>query len=170
MSFVAKNQDRLETLACFLAPLALVGIIAVAGAPPAPEVRPPRALETSEGDAEPIQTLDRATLEGDALEAFDAETARLLSAGTIASVFPARDPAPVDAHERSAPEEPERPEFSLTSVMSGANGAICVINQSVRRVGAEVAPGWRVAAIDAETRSVTLEGPAGESVTLRQGL
>jgi len=53
-------------------------------------------------------------------------------------------------------------------VMSGGGGALCVINERVRREGDEAAPGWVVRSIDAAARSVTIEGPDGRKVTLTQ--
>jgi hypothetical protein len=169
MSFAAQNQDRLETLACFLAPVAIAGVLALAGSPPAPEVEPPRVSEAAEDESRPVQVTDRAPVQGGERSAFDAEIGRLLAAEEIASVFPHSDSEPEIVDEPAAPIETSRPEFSLTSVMSGRSGAMCVINQKVHQVGAEVAPGWRVATISAEARSVTLEGPDGETVTLTQG-
>lgn len=169
MSAFANHQDRLETLACFLAPVAVAGVLALASLPPAPEVQPPRAAESSNEDAEPVQVTDRAVAQGEDADAIDAEVKRLLGAGEIASIFPQPQDEIETAPEPEEVAKPERPEFALTSVMSGRRGAMCVINQKVHQVGAEVAPGWRIAAIDAEARSVKLEGPRGESLTLTQG-
>lgn len=71
-------------------------------------------------------------------------------------------PAPAPT---AAPAVETTPEFTISSVLGG-NSPAAIINSRVCRVGTEVSPGWFVRAIDAQTITATIQGPAGRTLTV----
>jgi hypothetical protein len=167
------TRETAEAAALGAAPV-IVAALLVAGAWPQPEapVRPEAFAEDAAwGDEEErqVEITDRAAARGETLTQLEAEIVELAALGDPASPFGVDDAAgDVDGEPIEREREPETPEFALTSVMGGGAGAVCVINERVRRAGDEAAPGWVVRSIDVAGRSVTLAGPGGESVTLTQ--
>lgn len=82
-------------------------------------------------------------------------------------------PEPIIEEPPPAPEVASVPasvrKLALTGVMRGRSGELAVISGRVLEVGAEVATGWRIGAIDARAMTVRLDGPAGLTLTLSRG-
>lgn len=57
--------------------------------------------------------------------------------------------------------------LAITAIMSGGvDGAVVSINHKLYRIGDEIVPNWRILAIDARERTVTVQGPEGQSLLL----
>lgn len=77
-------------------------------------------------------------------------------------------PAPAEAAQASAPAATPDPAITVNSIMAGRGGAMATVNRKLRRVGDEVAPGWKVSAIDPEAGTVTIAGPEGREIVARR--
>ncbi len=63
--------------------------------------------------------------------------------------------------------DPNKPDLLLTGIISSAGMQRAVINGHLASVGDEPSPGWRVTAIDADKRAVTLtNAEEGRTVTI----
>lgn len=69
-----------------------------------------------------------------------------------------------------APKDDDTPHhLVLTSILGGAgesSRSLASINHRIYRVGDEVAPGWRLSAIDSKKREIVLSNSDGRSLTL----
>lgn len=79
----------------------------------------------------------------------------------VASPPPSPEPAP------ASPAIDPVKALTLTAVMGTENQAVASIGHTLRRVGDEVAPGWRVAEINARQRTVQLRHLDGRTLTLQ---
>lgn len=63
---------------------------------------------------------------------------------------------------------PIRPiaDLSLGAIMGSPESALALIGGKVRRVGAQVEPGWTIKAISVRDQTVLIEGPGGATVEL----
>lgn len=76
---------------------------------------------------------------------------------------PDSEPAPVPAQRPLIPV----PDLTIRGIMRQGDGsARALIAGKLRAVGDEAAPGWTIAAIDAQARSVTIESNDGQSHTI----
>ena len=48
-------------------------------------------------------------------------------------------------------------------------GAIAIVDGTVRQVGASVADGWKISAIDPESRTITITHDQADPVTMAMG-
>jgi hypothetical protein len=76
------------------------------------------------------------------------------------SLTPAPLPAPPDAVLAT---------LHVNSIMGGDDNGVAVINRVLYRIGDTVAPGWRLASVNARNRSILLGGPDGRTARLDLG-
>ncbi|MEC9372557.1 MAG: hypothetical protein VYC34_01885 [Planctomycetota bacterium] len=165
MSMQARTQIKIAGLAATMAPLVVVLAMRVAPTPAAGSAgHAVTAAHTLAGVSPPPAA---PAVSVAAKEARD-EAMRLRGIGSGPSPFgrpDADEPAPKEIVE--APDEPP-PSFSLTSIMAGQGESMAFVNGRARRVGDEVAPGWRLHMIDAAAGRVTLmESETGRTLEAR---
>jgi len=171
MNFWHQHKDHARAAACFLIAPALVGAMVLMTYPDPPRrVAVESFFDGFKPEIEPVNVKTRPAIDAETATLYEAEAARLAAIESPRSPFPAGDPPPAATGEPAPDETPETPapRLTLTSVLSGAGGEICVINHKAFRVGGTPASGWSVIAIDAANRSVTLRGPDGTETVLEQ--
>lgn len=173
MSFWNRYKDHVRSVACVLIAPALVGVMVSMTYPDPPrQVEVDSFFDAFKPTAEPVNVKTRPAIDAETATLYEAEVQRLAGIVSPRSPFPAGDPPAAAQGEEVPAGTPETPapRFTLTSVLSGAGGEICVINRRAFRVGGVPATGWSVVAIDAENRSVTLRGPDGRETVFEQRL
>lgn len=158
-----------QAAGCFALPLVVVGVMLAGGRSAPPVVEASSVLpEESTDDPRYPQVTPRGALHGQDALALLAESERLADLAPVPSPFPQHERYASEGDEPMRITDPAQPDFSLTSVLSAPGGALCVINERVRRAGDQVEPGWSVKSIDAAARRVVLTGPGGREVVLAQ--
>ncbi len=158
-----------QAAGCFALPLAVVGVMLGGGQSAPPVVEASSILpEVSTDDPRYPQVTPRGALGGQNVLHLQAESARLAELAPVPSPFPQHERYATEGDEPIQLTDPTLPDFSLTSVLSAPGGALCVINERVRRTGDQIEPGWSVKSIDAAARRVVLTGPRGREVVLAQ--
>lgn len=162
-------RERLLLVAAFAAPLALALALRALGS----GVRPGPAMAFADEDMydmpepAPVATVRTFTPEELAAAAF-AASKRTEPVGEAPLVYPKA--APVEAASAAAAPVDPGPAISVNSIMAGRGGAMATVNGKLRRVGDEVAPGWKITAIDAGAGTVTvLHADGREIVASRAG-
>ena len=126
---------------------------------------PASALAEEDGydvpDVAPAAAVRTFTPEEIAARTF-AESKRGQPVGEAPLVYP--KPAPTEAPSVAAAAADPAPAISVNSIMAGRGGAIATVNGKLRRVGDEVAPGWKITAIDAGAGTVTVRHADGREI------
>lgn len=76
-------------------------------------------------------------------------------------------PPPTSVPAPEAPATDPVSTLTVTAIMGTENQALASIGHTLRRVGDEVAPGWRVVEINARHRTVQLRHLDGRTLTLQ---
>lgn len=155
------GRERLLVVGAFAAPLALALALRALASAPGPGLA--FADEPLYDTPQPtpvgaVRTLSPAEL---AARAF-ALSKRGEPIGDAPMVYPKAAPTEA-AGAPAAPIDPG-PALSVNSIMAGRGGAMATVNGKLRRVGDEVAPGWKITAIDAGSGSVTVRHTDGREI------
>jgi len=76
-------------------------------------------------------------------------------------------PGSEDSPSPEAPSVAGLPAMRVTGIVGSGDRGFASINGEVRRVGDELAPGWRLHAVDAREQVIEVRSAAGKSVQLR---
>lgn len=167
---IAWSPSRLRTGGWFVAPVAAALLLILSHDAPVVDVSGDEVLD-AEFVAEDMRlprVEERAALRGERAASYRSEAARLAGLGVASSPFATDGRYEHEPEVEFANPEVEPLALRLTSVMSASDGAMCVINQKVRRVGDPVGDGWHVETIEVDARSVTLEHSDGRTLVLAQ--
>ena len=172
MTDSVKRQAQLMRCGAILAPVLTVLLIRYAG--------PEQSLAGTMVDPYEVPAIPTVPSFGTEPEgilgAAAAHARRLFEAGINGDPFPASEvavatpdslrhaDAPTPA--RMAPPSMELPDLRVTAVMSRRGGAIAVINSRICAVGARVAPGWTLDAVDEQSRTLVIQHADGRRVEL----
>lgn len=154
-------RERLLLVGAFAAPLALALALRALGSGPGPAAAFADEELFDMPDPAPAATVRTFTPEELAAAAF-AESKRAEPVGEAPLVYPKA--APVEAASASAAPVDPGPAISVNSIMAGRGGAMATVNGKLRRVGDEVAPGWKITAIDAGAGTVTVRHADGREI------
>lgn len=164
------DRDRLTWAVAVVAPLVCVQIVRVldGGMSQAPAAAPP--VTVAAAPISPVPVVKLLTPQQMAAMQF------LQTDGpgiTVSS--PMNHPRPAPTPPLSAPTLPAQgPDpvttLTVTAIMGTEHQAVASISHTLRRVGDEVAPGWRVSEINARNRTVELKHTDGRIMTLRPAI
>lgn len=164
------SSEQLYKGGCFLGPVAAALLLLASHEAPSVDAESDYAID-AEFVAEDMRLphiAPRGALAGERAEEYRDEAWGLMELGVAASPFASNARYEHEPEVVDGGPEYESPAMKLTSVMSTGEGAICVINQQVRRAGDPVGAVWRVVSIDVGARSVTLERADGRTLVLAQ--
>lgn len=165
------TSARLLGAAALIAPLAAVQVtrIITEWGPSTAAAAPTQAPADAQYAEDPIQK-PLTEAQKRALEFLESQRSNAPAADDTPSPMRAIEPISRGPALAPAPVAPARPEHSpklaLTGIMAGEAHQLASINGKIVSVGDEAAPGWKVTAIDATVRTVTVTNDAGRSVTL----
>lgn len=166
MQMNAGSMIRCAGLAALATPLAiaLIARVGLGGPPPAAHAGPQSQI-TNQPAATPLPSLTS-----------DQEQVLVYARQALAQPFAASPmhridsttPEAPDSVVSSAPETPPViiPKFDVTAVVISSRQSLATINGELRRIGDEVAPGWRLATIDARQGVMLIVGDDGQRVEI----
>lgn len=154
-------RERVLLAGAFAAPLALALALRALGSGPGPATAFADEDLFDMPEPAPLATVRTFTPEERAAAAF-AASKRAEPVGEAPLVYPKA--APVEATSAAAAAVDPAPAISVNSIMAGRGGAMATVNGKLRRVGDEVAPGWKIAAIDAGAGTVTVRHADGREI------
>lgn len=162
---MSRSAERAMIVGAFAAPLALAMALRLLGGPPGPS----SAFAQDEWGDEPAPSAPALFKPNDKelKAAAYAASKRDEPIGPAPLLYPkaaAAERAPAPA---AAPADPT-PTLTVNSIMAGRGGAMATVNGKLRRVGDEVAPGWKVSAIDPVEGTVTVAHADGREVVGRR--
>jgi hypothetical protein len=117
-------------------------------------------------------TLEITDTHRDAIETRDRLSGQLASV-VSPSILPgdvAVTPMPTETSAPASPNEIIPPQLDLSSIMRGRHGdALAFIDGDLVSTGHPLADGWRITAIDPDTRSITIDHDRAEPVVITIG-
>lgn len=165
MSIPHRQKSRLIALAALLGPIGAIWCVKTfvgAGPAHAPAALTPVDQPAAQAPVEPVRIAEQ--------KSADEYLSRWVMPPAVRSPMnhpPAPDEpppaAPVEQRAPVAATEPP-PVVAVSSIFRTAGGAMASINGKIRRVGDPIANGWKVKDVNVQTRTVTLEGPAGATL------
>jgi len=165
-----QRQARLLRVGAIITPVLAVGLIRFAG--------PQQSLGAVATESQLAPALpdyrSSATPDGGPLATAAGYAQRLYEAGINGTPFPkpqtyaeGSDTPPDPATQGpSAPASSEPPEIRVSAIMSRRGGAIAVIDSRVCAPGSVVSPGWTLAKINENDRTLTLRHTSGRLVEM----
>ena len=171
MSTPSQRQTQLSSAGALVAPLLAVALIRFAGPQQSVAAAPPMVIDSAGLPSMPTFESD---LPGPVSTAAG-YAARLFESGFSGSPFPEaarRDSVSDTPPDPSMPEidiadDPyELPDIRITAIMARREGAIAVIDARIRAVGARVAPGWTLDAVDEQNRTIVVRNDSGRRVEM----
>jgi len=154
-------RERLLLVGAFAAPIALTLALRALGSGPGPATAFADEELFDMPEPAPVATIRTFTPDELAAAAF-AESKRAEPVGEAPLVYPKA--APTEATSAPAAPVDPGPAISVNSIMAGRGGAMATVNGKLRRVGDEVAPGWKITAIDAGAGTVTVRHADGREI------